>query len=97
MDLKNTYTYNVCSSYALPSQTVKCISAIKTLLNLCCPIFVLIAELKVNATCCMYDVLKYFWGATFMIHGLDDRGFRVRFPAGVGNFSLHHRVQNGSV
>jgi hypothetical protein len=29
-------------------------------------------------------------------YGLDDRGFRVRFPAGVGNFSLHHRVQNGS-
>jgi hypothetical protein len=28
--------------------------------------------------------------------GLDDRGSRVRFPAGVGNFSLHHRVQNGS-
>jgi hypothetical protein len=27
---------------------------------------------------------------------LDDRGSRVRFPAGVGNFSLHHRVQNGS-
>jgi hypothetical protein len=21
---------------------------------------------------------------------------RVRFPAGAGNFSLHHRVQNGS-
>jgi hypothetical protein len=31
-------------------------------------------------------------------YGLDDRGFRVRFPArgGAGNFSLHHRVQNGS-
>jgi hypothetical protein len=29
-------------------------------------------------------------------HGLDDRGSRVRFPAGAGNFSLHHRVQNGS-
>jgi hypothetical protein len=29
-------------------------------------------------------------------YGLDDRGFRARFPAGVGNFSLHHRVQNGS-
>jgi hypothetical protein len=29
-------------------------------------------------------------------YGLDDRGSRVRFPAGVGNFSLHHRVQNGS-
>jgi hypothetical protein len=29
-------------------------------------------------------------------YGLDDRGSRVRFPAGSGNFSLHHRVQNGS-
>jgi hypothetical protein len=26
--------------------------------------------------------------------GLNDRG--VRFPAGAGNFSLHHRVQTGS-
>jgi hypothetical protein len=24
------------------------------------------------------------------------RGSRVRFPAGAGNFSLHHRVQAGS-
>jgi hypothetical protein len=29
-------------------------------------------------------------------YGLDDRGSRVRFSAGAGNFSLHHRVQNGS-
>jgi hypothetical protein len=29
-------------------------------------------------------------------HGLDDRGSRIRFPAGTGNFSLYHRVQNGS-
>jgi hypothetical protein len=29
-------------------------------------------------------------------YGLEDRGSRVRFTAGVGNFSLHHRVQNGS-
>jgi hypothetical protein len=29
-------------------------------------------------------------------YGLDDRGSRDRFPAGAGNFSLHHRVQNGS-
>jgi hypothetical protein len=29
-------------------------------------------------------------------YGLDDRGSRVRFPAVVGNFSLHHRVQSGS-
>jgi hypothetical protein len=27
---------------------------------------------------------------------LDDRDSKVRFPAGAGNFSLHHRVQNGS-
>jgi hypothetical protein len=29
-------------------------------------------------------------------YGLEDRGSKDRFPAGVGNFSLHHRVQNGS-
>jgi hypothetical protein len=29
-------------------------------------------------------------------YGLDDRGSRFRFPAGAGNFSLRHRVQNGS-
>jgi hypothetical protein len=29
-------------------------------------------------------------------YGLDDRGSRFRCPAGAGNFSLHHRVQNGS-
>jgi hypothetical protein len=29
-------------------------------------------------------------------YGLDDRGPRVRFSAGAGNFSLHQRVQNGS-
>jgi hypothetical protein len=28
-------------------------------------------------------------------YGLDDRGYRVRFPAGAGNFSLHHRVHTG--
>jgi hypothetical protein len=28
-------------------------------------------------------------------YGLDDRGSRVRSPAGARNFSLHHRVQNG--
>jgi hypothetical protein len=26
----------------------------------------------------------------------DDRGSRVRFLVGAGNFSLHHRAQNGS-
>jgi hypothetical protein len=27
---------------------------------------------------------------------LDDRGSTFRFPAGAGNISLHHRVQNDS-
>jgi hypothetical protein len=26
-------------------------------------------------------------------YGLDDRASEFRFPAGAGNFSLHHRVQ----
>jgi hypothetical protein len=30
-------------------------------------------------------------------NGLNNRGSRVRFLMGAGNFSLHHRVQNGSV
>jgi hypothetical protein len=29
-------------------------------------------------------------------YGMDDPGSRFRFPAGAGNFSLHHRDQNGS-
>jgi hypothetical protein len=29
-------------------------------------------------------------------YGLDDWGSRVRYPAGTGSFSLHHRVQSGS-
>jgi hypothetical protein len=31
-----------------------------------------------------------------LCYGLDDRGYRVRFPAGAGNFTVHHRFQNGS-
>jgi hypothetical protein len=31
-----------------------------------------------------------------LVYGLDDRGSRIRLPTGAGNFSLHHRVQNGS-
>jgi hypothetical protein len=30
-----------------------------------------------------------------LVYGLDNWGSRVRFPAGAGNFSLHHRGQNG--
>jgi hypothetical protein len=32
---------------------------------------------------------------TALGYGMDDRGSRFRFSAGDGNFSLHHRVQNG--
>jgi hypothetical protein len=35
-------------------------------------------------------------GGIALGYGLDDRGSRVWFPAGAGNISLHHRVQNGS-
>jgi hypothetical protein len=31
-----------------------------------------------------------------LVYELDDRGSRVRLPAGAENFSLYHRVQNGS-
>jgi hypothetical protein len=34
--------------------------------------------------------------AQWYSYGLDDRGSRIRFPAGAGNFFLRHRVQNGS-
>jgi hypothetical protein len=34
-------------------------------------------------------------GGIALGYGLDNRGSKVRFPAGAGNFSLHHRVQNG--
>jgi hypothetical protein len=42
--------------------------------------------------------LKIFSRAKFMGKNSRtfDRGSRVRFPEGAGNFSLHHRVRNGS-
>jgi hypothetical protein len=43
----------------------------------------------------MLQMYSYSVGIT-LDYGLDDRGSRVRFPAGAGDFSLHHRVQNSS-
>jgi hypothetical protein len=50
-----------------------------------------------------YNILKYIliiylcgMIVYFGKYGLDVPGSRVLFPAGAGNFSLHHRVQNGS-
>jgi hypothetical protein len=52
---------------------------------------------------CYHSVLHYegdikkLRAVIALRYGLDDRGSRVRFPmGGAGNFSLHHRVQNGS-
>jgi hypothetical protein len=44
---------------------------------------------------CMYGSHESSVGIA-LGYGLYDRGSRVRFPAGAGNFSLHHRVQNSS-
>jgi hypothetical protein len=46
-----------------------------------------------------YYYYYYYYDSSVGIalgYGLDDRGSRVRFPVGAGNFSLHHHVQNGS-
>jgi hypothetical protein len=56
-------------------------------------------ELKVITNLFLYAVLIKSCDSSVGIalgYGLDDRGCRVRFPAVAGNFSLHHRVQNGS-
>jgi hypothetical protein len=39
--------------------------------------------------------LEYEASTEYLVN-MDDRGSRVRFPTGAGNFSLNHRVQNGS-
>jgi hypothetical protein len=58
-------------------------------------------------TLCLWWSVNEYIGHIFIIlgdssvgialgYGLDDRGSRVRFPERAGNFSPHHRVQNGS-
>jgi hypothetical protein len=42
------------------------------------------------------DEVRKATSFNFRLIGLDDRGSRVRFPAGAGNSSLHHSVHNGS-
>jgi uncharacterized membrane protein YgcG len=51
-----------------------------------------------NFMCCCYSfVLRKLRAVGIALgYGLDDWGCRVRFPAGAGNFSLHHRVKTGS-
>jgi hypothetical protein len=48
---------------------------------------------------CLFAILRQVCDSSVGIvtgYGLDDRGSGVQFPAGAGNFSLHHHVQNGS-
>jgi hypothetical protein len=45
---------------------------------------------------CFLSCIGYSSVGIALGYGLDDRGSRVRLPAGAGNFSLHYRVQNGS-
>jgi hypothetical protein len=58
--------------------------------------------IKINTNFTNYQLLSYMTKSRdssvgiALGYGLDDRGSRVQFPARVGNFSLHHRVQNGS-
>jgi hypothetical protein len=55
-----------------------------------------------------FEAIIFFYGFSVFVnsrgssvsialgYGLDDRDSRVQFPAEAGNFSLYHRVQNGS-
>jgi hypothetical protein len=55
-------------------------------------------KLKTNIKSCILNVLGSRDSSVGIAlgYGMDDRGPRIRFPAGAGNFSFHHRVQNGS-
>jgi hypothetical protein len=52
-----------------------------------CLIYFICVQVRTRAVTAVSIALGY---------GLDDRGSRVRFPAGAWNFSLHCRVQTGS-
>jgi hypothetical protein len=64
------------------------------LLRLEPPIFQSVAQRYATELFCLLNLVSVIIALGYE---LDDRGSRVRFPAGAGNFSLHHRVQNGSV
>jgi hypothetical protein len=53
-----------------------------------------LTHLSIWTTCVAITVNMYFKHR--LGYGLDYQGSRVRFPAGAGKFSLHHRVHNDS-
>jgi hypothetical protein len=62
---------------------------------ICCKNVVAVDEIAQFPHSC--TVLSCFKASIFtIIYNIFTRGSRVRFPEGAGNFSLHHRVQNGS-
>jgi hypothetical protein len=48
------------------------------------------------ARCSVKKHMDNFSFTVIICSSLDDRGSRVRFPSEAGNFSPHHRLQNGS-
>jgi hypothetical protein len=63
--------------------------------------YVFMVQITRYRTLCSYESYTVLYSRDSSVgialgYGLDDRGSRVRFLAGAGNFSLHHRVQNGS-
>jgi hypothetical protein len=51
---------------------------------------------RLNSENACYQLFQNILNLRLLGCGLDDRGSGFRFPAGAGNFSLHHRLQNGS-
>jgi hypothetical protein len=74
---------NSCSFHQFPIQDKKRNDSI-----------ILNATTKIHLQAAVWS--RHSWVGIALGYGLDDRGSRVRFPARAGNFSLHHRVQNGS-
>jgi hypothetical protein len=72
-----------------------CLSCKTNLSTLCTVFDISISGVSVRTVRCHIKSRDSSVGIA-LNYGLDDRGSRVRFPAGAGNFSFHHRVQNGS-
>jgi hypothetical protein len=60
------------------------------------PFFLIRWPKNLAEACYKITGIPTFWNYVALGYGLEDRDSRVRFPAGAVNFSLHHRIQNGS-
>jgi hypothetical protein len=73
-------------------QTSKCQELLKWLENIAS----LLQKLRIYGELPISVVCRDSSVGIVLGYGLDDRGYKVRFPAGAESFSLHHRVQNCS-